>query len=189
MKPSERDRVLKTLLQLAERQGWSKITFKKLALASKTAEEKIRASYPSVEDLIPDLVPYFSALAAKGMERGTAGNVHDVLFDALMARFDVLQTHRKAVTGLRVHVKKDARLWSRIAQAEKKAMHAILAHAGIGAAGPRGCARLAGLMLVYAAALQVWLHDEAVDISKTMAALDKYLRWASYGERLLPGFI
>ena len=54
----------------------------------------------------------------------------------------------------------------------------MLEAAGISASGPFGLLRTKGLLAVWLAALRVWLADDSNDLSRTMAALDRYLRRA-----------
>jgi hypothetical protein len=45
----------------------------------------------------------------------------------------------------------------------------------VSASGLKGALRLKGLMAIYAMALRAWTKDDAVDLPKTMAELDKRL--------------
>jgi hypothetical protein len=66
-------------------------------------------------------------------------------------------------------------------------MRWMLEAAGISGRGPVGELRTRGLVGVWLYALRTWQSDQSEDLSATMAALDRALRWAERAEQWLPG--
>jgi hypothetical protein len=65
-----------------------------------------------------------------------------------------------------------------------KSQYWMLAAAGISGEGARGLLRVQGLLAVYARVFPIWLDDDDPGLARTMAALDRRLRW---GEAVLRG--
>jgi hypothetical protein len=69
-----------------------------------------------------------------------------------------------------------------------RSMTWMLEAAGVSTAGVPGNLRVKGLAAVYLNTLRIWIGDESVDQSRTMAALDRGLRELEGIGRRLPGF-
>ncbi len=102
----------------------------------------------------------------------------DRLFEVLMSRFDTLGEHRKAVAALCRGLPTDPLAVISMGPTALISTSWMLEAAGISASGPFGLLRVKGLLAVWLAALRVWVADDSPDLSRTMAALDRYLRSA-----------
>jgi AcrR family transcriptional regulator len=100
----------------------------------------------------------------------------DRLFEVLMRRFDILSPHRKAVRSILECTLRDPVQAMGGYRQLRRSMGAMLEAANIPTSGVRGELRLNGLCGIYLLALRTWIDDESEDQSKTMAALDSYLR-------------
>ena len=105
----------------------------------------------------------------------TVGPPRDRLFDILLRRFDFLQAHRAGVIALLRILPFEPSLGLCLARATLSSMGWLLEGAGISAEGIFGEVRKRGLCVVWACGVQAWLRDESIDLSATMAAVDKAL--------------
>ncbi|MDP9095246.1 MAG: TetR family transcriptional regulator, partial [Pseudomonadota bacterium] len=68
-----------------------------------------------------------------------------------------------------------------------RSMKWLLEAAGVPATGVSGALRIHGLMALWLYALRSWEQDDSLDLSGTMAAVDRGLDRAMQAERSLPG--
>jgi AcrR family transcriptional regulator len=168
-------KIAETALRLAASRGWQGVTLERIAKAAGIPSARIKARYADRNAILPVLVDYVSAKAAGVSGKSDrASPPRDRLFEAAMARFDVLQAHRKAILSIAA----DSRTAVILASAQIRVMKNILERAGL--ARKSGDANLKAIALwgIYLAAFRVWCGDETLDMSKTMAALDRYLHCA-----------
>jgi hypothetical protein len=115
------------------------------------------------------------------------GTPRDKLFDLVMARFDVLQTHRAGVLALIDALRTDPALGGLLWSATGRSMRWLLDAAGVPTGGVVGALRVNGMGLVWGYALRAWEKDESADLSATMAAVDRALDRAMQAENMVPG--
>ncbi len=162
-------RLVEALLVVTARKGWESVTLEDVAKKSYISLKQ----YRDKTDLLPLLVSYMDDRMVEGFSPSSESLLHDRLFEILMARFDAVQKHRKAMQSIFKGVPKDP-----------KAVCAVLpclrASAGIviDRTDMTGCKATNTLILfgVMAATLYVWMRDESDDLAPTMAALDKRLK-------------
>ncbi|SHF15633.1 transcriptional regulator, TetR family [Kaistia soli DSM 19436] len=109
------------------------------------------------------------------IDSGSEDSRRDRLFDILMRRFDKLAPHKRAVAHLVASARRDPALALGLNGLALPSARYMLAAAGIGTDGLRGCARVQGLVTMLARLTPVWIDDTDPDQSRTMAALDKAL--------------
>jgi ubiquinone biosynthesis protein COQ9 len=112
------------------------------------------------------------------IDASTEGTVRDRLFDLLMRRFDVMQTHRAGVKALLRHLPLHPPTAMLLACATKRSMRWMLQAAGVSATGARGEVQVRGLLAVWLWGIRAWERDESDDLSGTMAAVDTALQRA-----------
>jgi ubiquinone biosynthesis protein COQ9 len=176
--------------QLAAEDGWRKVNVAAAARAAGLSLSKARARFPSRAAILLR----FGRLADQAALRDVAseGSVRDRLFDLLMRRFDVLQTHRAGVKALLKALPADPPNAILLACASKRSMRWMLQGAGVSATGPRGELQVRGLLAVWLWAVRAWERDQSEDLSGTMAAVDKALGRAEqvaswlHGQRRVP---
>lgn len=106
----------------------------------------------------------------------------DRLFEILMIRFDVLNTHRQAYQTVFYDILKDPALLRRALPQFHRSMELMLRLADLNGRDGTGVLpsgilplRASALALVYLNAVRVWLFDDSPDMAATMAELDKGL--------------
>ncbi|MDE2029778.1 MAG: TetR family transcriptional regulator [Alphaproteobacteria bacterium] len=178
---NEDARLCAAALRLAAAQGWERITLDKVAKAAKLPVAKIKARFKTANGLVPVIAAEIDreAFAVK-----TSGGAHDRLFDLLMARFDILQKHRKAVASIESTARRDRALACILSRAAMDGAYRLIEAGKLDGALPRPVVAV-GLIAVSGWAFAAWRTDKSRDMAKTMAALDRALRWADRGVAFL----
>jgi len=188
MSDTEFDTALVTAaFRLAGEQGWRKVNVAAAAREAGVSLAEARERFPSREAILLR----FGRLADQAALQDAAadGSVRDKLFDLLMRRFDVLQTHRAGVRAVLRFAPCHPKTALLLACATKRSMRWMLQAAGVTATGPRGEVQVRGLMAVWLWAVRAWDRDESDDLSGTMAAVDTAMQRADrvaswlHGER------
>jgi AcrR family transcriptional regulator len=170
-------RVCEAALHLIARQGWERLNLEDAARAAKLPAAEMRKLFPDKYALLPGIVRLVDSRMLESFGAADRrASPHDRLFEMFMARFDVLQAHRRAFIDIMHAAKRDWRLTRHMLPAQIKTMRIILGHTGLQPEPPHEPFVLAGLLGIYGLALCAWRHDEAEDMAKTMAALDRLLR-------------
>ena len=185
----DRDAMLDAALGLIARDGWP--AFSLAALADHLGIGKT-AILKDVGDRFDVLVAVGRRATAAAMTDAAAAggseSIRDRLFEILMARFDNLQDHRAAIQTLEAASRRDPALAALFAARLPREMATVAMAAGVPTRGMTGALRIAGLTGLYLRVARVWLKDDSLDMSKTMAELDKRLAqiepWAARLARL-----
>ncbi|MBB3175127.1 hypothetical protein FHR90_002976 [Endobacter medicaginis] len=175
-----------------EWQGWHSFTTASAARSAGLDLGEARARFPtrlSVALRLGELADR-AALAALPADPAVAPDtslpaplLRELLFDALMQRFDVLQGYRRGVLAMLRAARFDPALATTLAVATPLSIGWIADAIGIGGSGLTTLWRRQVLTAVWTYAARAWIRDESLDLSATMAALDHALDRAA---RLIP---
>ena len=163
------DRAADAALALAAERPWDEITLRDVARTADVPFADLYAVARSRAALLDRLSRRFDDAALRASE-SEDGDLHDRLFETVMARVEAMEPHRAALVS--------------IARAEDPAMlalrfprtaRALLEASGVDTQGWRGALRLTAMTAVWARVLQVWRDDEGA-LNRTMAEIDKRLR-------------
>src|SRR5208283_4486841 len=103
-------KIAEAALQLAASRGWRGVTLEHIAKATKIPQTRIKALYADRDAILPLLVDFISAKAISVLSKpDKTSPPHDRLFERMMARFDVLQEHRKAILSIAAAARGDSR--------------------------------------------------------------------------------
>jgi ubiquinone biosynthesis protein COQ9 len=177
MSDTEFDTALVTAaFRIAGEQGWHEVNVAKAARAAGLSVAEARGRFPSRASILMR----FGRLADQAalLDAPDDGPVRDRLFDMLMRRFDVLQTHRSGVKALLRSLPADPPTALLLASATRRSMRWMLQGCGVTATGARGALQVRGLLAVWLWAIRAWERDESEDLSGTMAAIDTALQRA-----------
>jgi ubiquinone biosynthesis protein COQ9 len=186
MSDTEFDTALVTAaFRLAGEEGWRNVNVAKAARAAGLSLAEARGRFPSRAAILLR----FGRLADQAalLDAPDEGPVRDRLFDLLMRRFDVLQTHRAGVKALLRALPTEPPTALLLACATKRSMRWMLQGAGVTATGAHGLLQVRGLMAVWLWAVRAWERDDSDDLSGTMAAVDTALQRAERAVSWLPG--
>ena len=178
------DRIIDAALALSVSGGWRKLTLSAIAKETGIDIADVRRQFPCKAVILQGLIRRIDEQALKdGADEGSSHR--DRLFDLLMRRFDALNPIKPAVAAIAKDGWCDPAAVLVTGPTLWRSMAKMLDAAGIKTKHLLGPARIKGLGLIYANAFRVWLGDDSADMAKTMAALDKGLRFA---EKLEPAF-
>jgi ubiquinone biosynthesis protein COQ9 len=174
-----RGRMLAAALDVAGKKDWADVSLRDIAEAAGVSLVELREVFTTKTDVIGALLKAVDAeLLSKAPKRGEGQDKRDLLFDAVMTRFDVLAPYRSALKSIYAAGSSNVSL----AGPYLSSQYWMLQVAGIPTDGATGALRLAGLAATYASVFRVWLDDEDPGLARTMAALDRSLgrgaRWA-----------
>ncbi|HXV01891.1 MAG TPA: TetR family transcriptional regulator [Caulobacteraceae bacterium] len=158
------ERALSALLLECGEKPWREVTLRGVAARAGLTLADLYAEAPSKTALVDHLAARLDDAALATAQR-PSDDVHDALFDAVMARIEAMGEWRAILSGvggsavipLLPHLPRAAR--------------AMLEAAGVEATAPR----LAAMTAVWARIVQVWRADEGA-LNRTMAEIDKRLK-------------
>ena len=119
---------------------------------------------------------------SKELEQSTS---KDMLFEVLMARFDILQSYRKSFINIYKAFKKSPKKIIQIMPSFLESMITTAELAKFDVNGLKGSIRLKGLIVVYFLTFLEWIDDNTSSLEKTMTKLDKNLDQAEKFGKLL----
>jgi len=164
-------------LAIADARGWNDVSLREVAERAQLSLAQLYRACPSKWALIRAYARRIDEQVGESMEpEDLREPAKDRLFEVLMNRFDALNDHKPAVRSiLECTLRDPAQAFGGYTQL-RRSMARMLEAADIPSSGVRGELRLNGLCGVYLLALRSWLDDDTEDLSRTMAALDGYLR-------------
>lgn len=183
-----REEIVLKAFELAADIGWEHVCMQEIAKACEVSLEDL-------QDVIvhkDDVLVLFGHMVDKKMlagigcaEEGGALSVREQIFDALMERYDILNEYRVGLLSVIHSFKGDPKQAVFSMPQICRSMSLVLESAGVETSGISGALKVAGLTGLYIRCLKVWMDDESVDLSKTMAVLDKALE---RGESVINSF-
>jgi AcrR family transcriptional regulator len=175
-------RLLTAALDVAGRKDWAAVTLIDIAEAAGASLAELRAVFTTKNDVIAALIDAVDAeLLRRTPKRAEGQESRDLLFDAVMTRFDLLAPYKRALKSIYASGAHGLPL----AGKHLASRYWMLQAAGIATDGASGVLRVAGLAVTYASVFRVWLEDDDPGLARTMAALDRRLR---RGERAIASF-
>jgi AcrR family transcriptional regulator len=163
------DRAADAALALAADRPWGEITLRDIAQASGVSFAELYVRAPSKDALLGRLARRFDRSALEAVA-GAEGELHDRLFDIVMARLEAMEPHRFPLVAI-AHAEGAPALARRFPRTARGFLEAT----GVSTGGWRGALRIAAMTAVWARVLQVWRDDEGA-LNRTMAEIDKRLR-------------
>ncbi|QQG37133.1 MAG: TetR family transcriptional regulator [Micavibrio aeruginosavorus] len=175
-KENPKERIVNAALALTARDGWEALTMEKIARQAKISLATLREFFDDRYDILACYARMVDqkVLDAVG-ETDKDASRRDRLFDILMERFDILNENREALVSVIEDIKCEPHQIVTNLPYLARSMGWMLEAAGIETAGLRGAAHIAALSAVYIATIKTWTNDDSLDLSKTMAALDRNL--------------
>ena len=158
------DRAAAAALALASSRPWREVSLRDIASKAGVPFADLYEHAEGKAKVMAHLSSRFDR-AALATANGLDADVHDRLFEAVMARIEAMEPHRTALTAIgRADPLSVARHLPHTARA-------ILEAAGVDATPPR----LAAMTAVWTRVLQVWRDDYGA-LNRTMAEIDRRLK-------------
>lgn len=180
-----KDIIAVALFETVVRSGWKNLSVTAIARVISTPEAPVTAAdlrlfagggLPAVLGIALDWVEA-ETLAAVSPYLGDSWR--DNLMEILMARFDIANRYRAAFTGLPAYLKHQPALCTALLPRLFQTSERLLAQAGFKMPDPPvgGIVIIPAFAVLYLTIVKTWCEDEAPDMAKTMAVIDKRLEW------------
>lgn len=168
------DHIVDTAMRLAGETGWRDLSLGEIAAAAGLPLSVVYEHFASKEAILAAFTARLdqAVLATEFDEEET---VRDRLFDAILRRFEAMQQHREAMRRILREAGGDPVAVLAGGPRMLRAMALILEAAGLSTTGLRGVLRIQAMTAIYLYALRAWMTDDSLDMSRTMAAVDKAL--------------
>mgnify|MGYP001393066948 FL=1 len=126
-------------------------------------------------DLILNINDFFDFLLKKNLVNIEKSSQRDMLFEIMMARYDILNEYRISVKNIVNHFMSRPQDVLRLIPKSVESKILIATFANINLNGIQGAAKIKIIFALYYLTLFTWFNDENQSLEKTMSVLDKYL--------------
>ena len=168
---------LVTAFELIAEQGWSGLSLVTVARRAGVAPAEVYRELPSRGALLGALSRRIDAAMLEIEEADLAGlPPRDRVFELMMSRFEALVPFRPGLARLARRAPGDPCLVLVTACRLERSLTWLQDAAGLRCSGLRARLARRALAAAYLQTMRVWFRDEAADLGKTMAELDKQLR-------------
>lgn len=178
---TKQGRIVAAALRLAGEKPWQEISLRDIAAADGLSLAELSDTFKSKAEI---LTFFMKSVDREVLEKAPAPQAgespRDALFEVIMARFDILEPHKRALRSIVEAGEIELSMIAPVMVSQGWMLQA----AGIDSSGPLGAVRTAGLASVYQSVLRTWLDDDDPGAARTMAVLDRRLR---SGESVMSG--
>ena len=162
-------RIAQNTLAILKKKSWKVLNFEEVLKNNKNINIKSKI------DLLKNINRYVDDALIIKMKKLEISSTKDMLFEVLMARFDILQQNRKSYLEIYKGFKKSPQYFIKLLPSFLESMIITAELAKYNVNGLKGSIRLKGLMMVYFATFFQWLEDKTTSLERTMTQLDKNL--------------
>ena len=174
-------KIAQQTLQVLRKKSWSLFSLEQILKKVKVKKTNIKTKFDLLK-IISKYVDYLLIDKTKDLENSTT---KDMLFEVLMARFDILEENRKAFIEIYNILKKNPKQFLKLLPTFLESMIITAELSKYNVNGLKGAVRLKGLMLIYFITFFQWVDDKDYSLEKTMTALDKNLDQAEKFSKFL----
>ena len=126
-------------------------------------------------DLIININDFFDFLLKKNLDNIEKSSQKDMLFEIMMARYDILNEYRISVKNIINHFISRPQNALKLIPKSVESKILIATFANINLNGIQGAIKIKIIFALYYLTLFTWFNDENASLEKTMSVLDKYL--------------
>ena len=162
-------RIAQNTLAILKKKSWKVLNFEEVLKNNKNINIKSKI------DLLKNINRYVDDALIIKMKKLEISSTKDMLFEVLMARFDILQQNRKSYLEIYKGFKQTPQYFIKLLPSFLESMIITAELAKYNVNGLKGSIRLKGLMMVYFATFFQWLEDKTTSLERTMTQLDKNL--------------
>ena len=164
-------KIAQQTLDILKKKSWSSLSLDQALKNNKNKHIDINSKF----DLLKNINRYVDNMLIKKIRSIENSSTKDMLFEVLMARFDILQLNRKSFLEIYKVFKKKPQYFIKLLPSFLESMIVTAELSKYNVNGLKGTIRLKGLMLVYFVTFFQWMDDKNSSLEKTMTALDKNL--------------
>jgi len=166
-------KIAEKTLEILKTKSWDNLS---LSDVLKNSGKKINIK--SKFDLLKNINRYVDNLLILEKRHLEESSAKDMLFEVLMARFDILQLNRESFLKIHKNFKQKPQLFIKLLPSFLESMIVTAELSKYNVNGFKGTIRVKGLMAVYFLTFFQWIDDKTPSLEKTMMALDKNLNQA-----------
>ena len=126
-------------------------------------------------DLILNINDFFDFQLKKNLVNIEKSSKRDMLFEIMMARYDILNEYRTSVKNIINHFMSRPQGVLKLIPKLIESKILIATFANINPSGIHGVIKIKIIFALHYITLFTWFNDENESLEKTMSALDKYL--------------
>ena len=164
-------KIAQQTLHVLNKKSWNTFSLDQILKKVKVKKTNIKTKFDLLKT-ISKYVDYLLIDKTNSLENSTS---KDMLFEVLMARFDILEENRKAFLEIYKILKKNPQQFIKLFPTFLESIIITAELAKYNVNGLKGTIRLKGLMLVYFITFFQWVDEKDSSLEKTMTALDKNL--------------
>ena len=164
-------KIAQKTLEILEKKSWNSFSLEQILKNVKVEKSYVKTKFDLLKT-ISKYVDYLLINKTKSLENSSS---KDMLFEVLMARFDILELNRKAFLEIYKSLKKNPEQFIKLLPTFLESMITTAELSKYKVNGFKGAIRLKGLMLIYFITFYQWVDDKNSSLEKTMTALDKNL--------------
>jgi len=174
----KRQKILAAALALAGKKDWDSVSLLEISRKAGLPHQDVLAVFPQKYDIAEAaLCSIDDRMTAEDLglddERDS---LKDRLFEVVMFRFDLLNEDREAMVSMLKPALRSLETVARHKQGFCHTMRLMIEKAGMDCNHVlKEDILIAALSLIYMMTVRIWLQDDSPDMTKTMAALDRYL--------------
>ena len=161
--------IAKKTLKLLEKYSWEKISIDKILNKKNTKE------FNSKYQILSIINRYIDYELKKNMSNIENSSRKDMLFEVMMARFDILNTYRVSIKKLINYFTANPHIFIKLLPSFIESMILTSTIAGIKVNGIKGTVNIKIIFFIYLLTTNTWKIDESDSLEKTMTTLDKYI--------------
>ena len=164
-------KIAQQTLHVLNKKSWNTFSLDQILKKVKVKKTNIKTKFDLLKT-ISKYVDYLLIDKTNSLENSTS---KDMLFEVLMARFDILEENRKAFLEIYKILKKNPQQFIKLLPIFLESMIITAELSKYKVNGLKGTIRLKGLMLIYFITFFQWMDEKDSSLEKTMTALDKNL--------------
>ena len=126
-------------------------------------------------DLILNINDFFDFQLKKNLVNIEKSSQRDMLFEIMMARYDILNEYRPSIKNIINHFMSRPQEVLKLLPKSVESKILIATLANINLNGIQGVIKIKIIFVLYYITLFTWFNDENESLEKTMSFLDKYL--------------
>jgi AcrR family transcriptional regulator len=178
---SGRDGVIEATMRLAADRPWNDIELTDIATAAGISLADLRDLFPSKGAILGGFSRKIDRQVLEGPSDDLSGEpARERIFDVMMRRLDAMAPYKRALRRIAYALRLDPLSLAALNRTGLNSQRYMLAAAGVSTEGPLGLLKVQGAVMIFANTMETWFTDDDPTLARTMARLDRELRW---GER------